>query len=138
MFDWSDAKTAPDPRMKFKEIHEVKTVLKRGLSQIARVVSKFTYEDSSLDEVMDTRTVVTDGYSAYWLVGDVGAVQVDHTSPSKMDQRQSNTRVDDRPCASSRWLTEFGAVASDGGATRSSLVEVLGPAILTEVGRANL
>jgi len=91
MFDWKRCENSPDPRMKFKEIHEVKTVLKRGSSQIARVVSKFTYEDSSLDEVMDTRTVVTDGYSAYWLVGDVGAVQVDHNIAIQNGSRQSNT-----------------------------------------------
>ena len=44
----------------------------------------------------------------------------------------------DRPCASSGRLAELDAVAAYRRTTRTVLVEGLGPAVLTEIGGANL
>jgi hypothetical protein len=90
-FDWSGTLIEDRPAAsRFKEIHEVATILHHGSSFRARLLSRRIYDDEKLNHIWDQRCVLTDQYAAEWIDGSVAMVE-EHHSQSEISEDFLNT-----------------------------------------------
>jgi RNA polymerase sigma factor (sigma-70 family) len=90
-FDWSGTRIDDRPaRSRFKEIHELATILHHGSSFRARLLSRRIYDDEKLNHLWDQRCVLTDQYAAVWIDGSVAMVE-EHHSQSEISEDFLNT-----------------------------------------------